>query len=150
MDLCLPLSVSIDYVYSNMNARTFQLQCYHYNYPHETAPLRFYFPLDFSAVLHELSTIDFTLREMYLAFNYLFYRPPQTLMSSSRTSCMPLLSLSKAQSSMGLQMLRSVSCISYVQERDLDLSAELLAEIQALSACYWKRSTGGKIKKAIG
>lgn len=50
---------------------------------------------------------------------------------------MPLLSLHKAQSSMGLQMLRSVSCISHVQEMDLDLSAELLAGNQALSACYW-------------
>lgn len=58
-------------------------------------------------------------------------------MSGSCTSCMPRLSLNKAQSSKGLLMLRSVSGISHVQETDLDLSAELLAGNQALSACYW-------------
>lgn len=57
-------------------------------------------------------------------------------MPSSCTSRMSLLSLHKTQSSMGLQMLRSLSCISCVQERDLDLSAELLVGNQALSACY--------------
>ena len=69
MDLWVPLTASECWQISV----TFVAHCYQHNEPHETVPLRFYFLSDFGAVSHELSTIDFTLREMYLFLNYLFY-----------------------------------------------------------------------------
>ena len=54
------------------NSVTCVAHCYQYKYPHGRLLLRLIFPLDFSAVLHELSAIDLTLRQMYLFFNYRF------------------------------------------------------------------------------
>ena len=75
IDLWVTLTVSAESVLVECWQKSVSCvtQRYQFKCPHETVLLRFYFPLDFSAVLHELGAIDFTLREMYLVFNYPFY-----------------------------------------------------------------------------